>query len=404
MDTKNRVKAITGLAMATIIIGAVFAVMPPVMAVSKGDNFNHIGAGLHETVLVGQNVQFNGTGEPNAWTDPSKVTVEKFDKGHWYHYAGPWSDGKAYNIDWGTWLTLRATDGAINTPLSVKNPYIPLKLKVGDKVVTSIAAGTANFWLDVGGINLFPEDRVDLVIIGPDGQIKYDSVNNQKFTNITVSYLKQTYGNKLVGIDTDGWVIGDYTFHVKTKPEYACGLYAPSVQKSLKIIKGEVSIGADKTSCIENETVRLTVKGVPGDRITVSGPSSDVRFMDGVDDTPASDSGKWIEKYYEFSDTIDEDGTRTYAVKFTDTGSYTITVKHGEDYDTADISVTEKAVTFDVPATVVIGQKFTVKGHANTGHFVTIAVEDKVYNKLDHLVIDENGEFSQDIDLSLIHI
>ena len=75
MDTKNRVNVITGIAMATIIIGAVFAVMPLVivMAVSTGDNFNHIGAGLHETVLVGQNVQFNGTGEPNAWSDPSKV-------------------------------------------------------------------------------------------------------------------------------------------------------------------------------------------------------------------------------------------------------------------------------------------------------------------------------------------
>jgi len=131
MDTKNRVKAITGIAMATIIIGAVFAVMPPVivMAVSTGDNFNHIGAGLHETVLVGQNVQFNGTGEPNAWSDPSKVKVEKFDDGHWYHYAGPWTNGKAYNIDWGTWLTLRATDGTTNTTLSVKELKMPLKLK-----------------------------------------------------------------------------------------------------------------------------------------------------------------------------------------------------------------------------------------------------------------------------------
>jgi len=405
MDTKNRVKAITGIAMATIIIGAVFAVMPPVivMAVSTGDNFNHIGAGLHETVLVGQNVQFNGTGEPNAWSDPSKVKVEKFDRGHWYHYAGPWTNGKVYNIDWGTWLTLRATDGTTNTTLSVKELKMPLKLKVKDKEVTSIAAGTPNFWVDVGGINLLPEDRVDLVIIGPDGQIKYDSVNNQKFTNITVSYLEQTYGNKSVGLKTSGWVIGDYTFQVKTKSEYACGLDVRSVQKSLKIRRCEIAIEVYKPSCIENETVKLTVRGVPGDSITVSGPSSDVRFMDGVYDTPASDSGKWIDRYYRFSDTIDEDGIRLYAVKFTDTGSYTIRVEVPSgvckgDYDTADISVCEKAVTFDVPATVVIGQKFTVKGHANTGHFVTIAVEDKVYNKLDHLVIDENGEFSQDID------
>ena len=403
MDTKNRVKVITGFAMAAIIIGAVFAVMPPVMAVSTGDNFNHIGAGLSETVLVGQNIQFNGTGEPNAWSDPSKVTVKKFDDGNWYHYAGPWSDGKAYNIDWDPSLTLMATDGTINTTLSVKEPKMPLKLKVKDKEVSSIAAGTANFWLDVGGINLLDADRVDLVIVGPDGRIKYDSVNNQQFTNITVSCLKQTYGNKSVGINTNGWEIGDYTFQVKTKSEHACGLDAQSAQKSLKIRKGEISIEADKTSCIESETVKLTVKGVQGDNIIVTGPDNHVIFSPGIYDTPASSSSKWNTQYYNFSDTIDADGIRQYAVEFDETGSYTIKVKVTSgvckgDYDTVDISVSEKAVTFDVPHTVIIGQRFTIKGHANTGNFVTIAVEDHVYSKLDHLTIDENGDFSKEID------
>jgi len=409
MDTKNGVKAITSIAMATIIIGAVFAVMPPVMAVSKGDNFNYIGKeiGVVQDVLRGQNIQFNKTEASNNFT--SKPTVYRYVSGDLEDTWTPDDKWQVHNVNWPTtgayYVSDDTSDKKGQAQISVKDPNIPLKLKVRDKEVSSIAAGTPNFWLDVGGINLLPEDRVDLVIIGPDGQIKYDSVNKQKFTDITVSYLKQTYGNKSVGIKTDGWVIGDYTFQVKTKPEHACGLDASSVEKSLQIRKGEIVIDADKTSCIENETVKLTVKGVQGDNITVSGPGSDVRFMDGVYDTPASDSDRWIEnkKYYSFTDTIDEDGTRTYAVKFTDTGSYTIkvTVNGGTrdgDYDTADISVTEKAVTFDVPATVVIGQKFTVKGHANTGHFVTIAVEDKVYKKLDHLTIDENGEFNQDID------
>ncbi|RLG29052.1 hypothetical protein DRN97_12510, partial [Methanosarcinales archaeon] len=411
MDTKNRVKVVTGFAMAAIIIGAVFAVMPPVivMAVSTGDNFNHIGAGLSETVLVGQNVQFNGTGEPNFWSDPSKVTIQKFDDGNWYHYAGPWSDGKAHNIDWGPSLTLRVTDGTVSTSLSVKEPKIPLKLKVGDKEVSSIAAGTKNFWLDVSGINLLDADRVDLVIVGPDGRIKYDSVNNQQFTNITVSYLKQTYGDKSVGINTNGWEIGDYTFQVKTKSEHACGLDAQSVQKSLEIRKGEISIEADKTSCIESETVKLTVKGVQGDNIIVTGPNNHVIFSPGIYDTPASSSSKWNTQYHNFSDTIDADGIRYYAVEFDETGSYTIKVEVTSgvckgDYDTVDISVSEKAVTFDVPHTVIIGQRFTIKGAANTGHFVTIAVEDHVYPKLDHLTIDENGEFSQDIDTAADNI
>jgi hypothetical protein len=88
---------------------------------------------------------------------------------------------------------------------------------------------------------------------------------------------------------------------------------------------------------------------------------------------------------------------------FNDTGFYTIRVTDWaevDSYDTVDISVTDKEVIFDVPNTVVIGDRFHVKGTANTGQTVTIAVEDEVVQKLYQIVIDENGEFDEAIDTS----
>jgi hypothetical protein len=69
-------------------------------------------------------------------------------------------------------------------------------------------------------------------------------------------------------------------------------------------------------------------------------------------------------------------------------------------YDTVDITVTDKEVIFDMPATIAIGERVAIKGTANTGDTVTIAVNDEVVQKLDAIVIDENGEFEEEIDTS----
>jgi hypothetical protein len=154
---------------------------------------------------------------------------------------------------------------------------------------------------------------------------------------------------------------------VKTKQENACGLEAASSKKYLKIITGEIAIEADKTSTIELQTVRLSVTGVADDpiRVEASPLSKNVIFKGGLYDTPTTDfHGNW------FNDTTDRDGIRTYAVTFNDTGTYTIkvTVTGGErkgDYDTVDITVSEKGVVFDLPSTVVIDEKLDIKGIAN---------------------------------------
>ncbi|MDI6811009.1 MAG: hypothetical protein QMD80_04950 [archaeon] len=388
-------KAIIGIALAAIMVASVMmAMVPTSIAVSKGGNFNYIGANVPtETVLVGQNVQFNDTA-PNKWTNPSTVKVQKFVDGYWYDYDGPWSGGTAYNVAWDPALTLRATDGTDNTSLSVKSPTIPLKLKVGTKEVSSIAKGTPLI-VDVGGINLFDQDGVKLVIMKGGSQIK--TKDGQVFDPITVGLLKDTYGNASVGIDTTNYDVGSYTFQIKTDPAKACGLDAVSAVKNLEIIKGKIAIDAEKTFCVELQSVRLTVTGVPGDDINVaSSPlSPNVIFRAGVDDTP-------VDATNQFNHTIDADGTRTYSVKFNDTGTFTIKVtvtsgpRYGE-YDTVDITVSEKGVEFDVPSTVVIGEKLDIKGVANIGSYVDIFIDDVLYAKLNDLVIEVDGIFSKEV-------
>jgi hypothetical protein len=285
--------------------------------------------------------------------------------------------------------------------LSISEPLMPLELKVGTRKVSSIAVGT-DLTLYTAGMNLFAEDRVDLVIIGPYGQMKYDDVNDQQFTNITVAQLIRYYGDN--NLETTGWSLADYSFQVKTRSANACGLEAASATKALKLEIGEIAIEADMTATVELATVKLVVTGVADDEIHVAASplSVDVVFKAGIDDTPMAATNQ-------FNAIIDADGTRKYAVEFTDTGSYTIRVMvtgpadiggivntRVGDSDTVDITVLEKEVTFDLPSTVVIGDRITIKGTATSGTYVSVYVDDVLYKKLENIVL-VNGEFRQEV-------
>ena len=58
--------------------------------------------------------------------------------------------------------------------------------------------------------------------------------------------------------------------------------------------------------------------------------------------------------------------------------------------------IPEKEVTFDMPSTVVICDRVTIKGTATSGTHVDVYVDDTLYKKLDDLVI-EDGEFSKEV-------
>jgi hypothetical protein len=396
METKMKGKAIIGIFIAAIMIASVLAAtVPMVSAESRSDNFNHIVVQqAAQKVLIGQNLQFEGFDGTVAICRMVSGDIEDV-------YLAD-DNNRIYNVNWPTSGTYYVNYDAATklgaAQLSVEKPDMPLYLKVGTRKVSSLAVGT-NLMVDTGGMNLYNNDLVDLVVIGPDGQIKQDYVNNQQFTDITVSYLVDNYGSAANTLKTSGWTIGAYTFQVRTDQENACGLEAGSRVKPLKILKGEITIEAETTTTVELQTVKLTVTGVADDPTTVEASplSKFVVFKEGIDDTPIGYGfhGNW------FNDTIDADGIRKYAVEFNDMGIYRIkvTVAAGDrkgDYDTVEIMVLEKEVTFDLPPIVVIGDKITIKCTANSGTYVSVYVDDTLYHKLTNMVIEE-GEFCEEV-------
>jgi hypothetical protein len=352
-----------------------------------------------QSVLIGQSLDFF-----TNWGVTNTVTIYRVKDGvEWTKKAdqdntltitgGEWTKDGSYYVNY------NEADRTRDAQLTFSEPDMPLALKVGTKEISSMAQGTPEFKVDTAGMNLFDNDVVDLVIKGPEGQIKIDMKNNQTFTGITVSELK-AFGTEL---KTDGWKIGDYTFQVKTKSAEACGLDAVSAVKTLRIMKGEIAIDAEPTSTIEYDTVTVIVTGVAGDKIeVVADPCEDAKFLVGVDDTPPGATCK-------FDDTIDSGGVMKYAITFSDTGTYTLratvtgpamiggTVNTRiASYDTVDITVLEKAVEFDMPDEVVIGDKIKIRGTSSSGTHVSVYVDDTLYKKLVDIVI-EDGEFDQEV-------
>jgi hypothetical protein len=388
-------KAIIGTVTAVIMLASVMVAMVPIgSAESWGDNFNHILVQtVPQKVLIGQNLQFEDFDAP--------PTVYRLVSGDIENTYPVDSDNRIYNVSWptsGAYYVNYNTSTDYDAQLSVEDVAMPLEIKVDTKKVSSIAVGT-NLTIDTGGMNLYDNDQVDLVVIGPDGQIKYDEVNKQDFTGITVEHLTSEYGdhgNKKY-LKTVNWSIGAYTFQVKTKSENACGLEAKSAVNGLKIMKGAITIEAATASTVELETVKFTVTGVSEDRIKVEGDSENVVFKRGLDDTPMAINTMNIPW---FNDTIDADGIRNYAVEFNDTGSYviTVTVTEGDregDSDTVDITVSEKGVDFYLLSTVVIGDKIAIQGTATSGTYVSVYIDDTLYNELHNITIEE-GEFSEE--------
>jgi len=223
MKTVTKGKVIV---IAAIMLVFVFAA-PMSYAASRGDNYNHIVVQPKpQKVLIGQNLQFEGFAAPPI--------VYRLVSGDIENTFPADSNSRIYNVNWpmsgAYYVNYNSTTENADAQLSVEAVNIPLELKVGTTTVSFIAVGT-KLRVDTAGINLFDEDIVDLIIKGPDGQIKYDMGNDQQFTDRAVSELKK-YGTD--GLKTTGWKIGNYTFQIKTESAHACGLYAVSEKKDVK--------------------------------------------------------------------------------------------------------------------------------------------------------------------------
>ncbi|OFV67148.1 MAG: conserved hypothetical protein, secreted [Candidatus Syntrophoarchaeum caldarius] len=378
--------------------------------VNPGVKILNLTNGDDDSVIIGQEILFvNGT-------LPSSIKIEGYDDTNTEGYvktvtttrtesvgngscASDTIDLQGIYFDAGTltktgkykviWDTSDPSNNSMNISVSEPSTWT-FEMKVGTKTVSSITKGTT-LKIETSP-DLEANDSVNLVIINPDGvQLTENPADStQDFKDINMSKLLDYSSN---GINTTGWQVGTYRIYMETNEEYAQGQEMVSAEQTLSVNKGEIDISAEKTSAVELETIKLTVTGVANRGILISGNDSHVIFPAGQEDNPNTAST------YTFGDTLDEDGTKTYAVYFDDTGSYTITVWDNVtgETETVDISVEEKAVTFDMVSVATIGDKLVIKGTANTGDTVDIAVEDYVYSSLNDLVIDENGEFEKEI-------
>ncbi|RCV63362.1 hypothetical protein C5S53_14525 [Methanophagales archaeon] len=186
MGTKMKGKAILCILMAAIMVVSVLAVaMPMAVAKSNGGNFNIIEGARTQKVLIDQNLEFKGYGDD--------VIVARIVSGDRENVYQTDAQNRIYNVNLQTsgafYVNYDPATKLGAAQLSVEMPDMPVELKVGTRRVESIAAGT-DLKVYTGGINLYEQDRVDLVIIGPDGRIKADTINNQYFTDISVSELK----------------------------------------------------------------------------------------------------------------------------------------------------------------------------------------------------------------------
>jgi hypothetical protein len=320
----------------TVIVGSV-------AAYSNGGQYNIInndGAVIVQPVLIGQDLSF-----AEGW-GAKLVTIFRVNDGLVNWPKIDWAitadlenkiriSGDEWLKDGAFYVNYDMTTGSADAQLSFSEPNMPLEIKVDTKKVSSIAMGT-NITIDTIGMNLFEEDVVDLIVNSPDGQIKTDLKNFQQFAGITVRDLKANYGNN--NLKTKGWTLGNYTFQIMTKPGYACSLEAESLVRNLTIRSDKINITTDTLSCHELQTVKLIVMGVAGDVIKVESVplSPHVLFLAGIDDTP-------VDATNQFTDTIDADGIRTYRVKFTEAGTYSIrvTVIGGEragDFDRVGVT------------------------------------------------------------------
>ncbi|RCV63900.1 hypothetical protein C5S53_11430 [Methanophagales archaeon] len=419
-----RGKVIIGIVMVTIMLLVIVAMVPTGSAIDIIEEYQairngypvnpgfvviEITNGTTDAIKLGQEIIFNNTedtvmieGILGTNTDGELFSTSAFktETVDGKIVDGIFFDTKAMTRT-GTYIV---TSGALTQQISVSTPTIPLELKVGPDVVSTICAGT-NLRVDCSGVtDLSPYDGVDLVITDPRGrQIKTWTVDGetQKYDEINVAQLVE-YGSTdpAKQIDTTDWLLGTYTFSVETEEENARGLDLRSPTKILTMLKGEVDIDVDKTEVGELQSVTVTVTGIYAHTMHVEATAGKnyVEFEEGLDDFADTYNREYGNSgYYGFDFLIEGDGQMQFSVRFYDTGAYTIEAIDTDtgDEDTVDVKVTEKEVIFDMPSTVVIGEDLEVRGTTNAGDYIDIAVED--YIVYTGIPIENDGSFEEDL-------
>lgn len=403
--TTNNGKAIIGILMAAIMIASVFAAMVPTGSATTGAK-NEITVGASNSVIIGQKLMFQGTDLGFTIVGKAPDTVEGVTIGTATDSFSStlFTTAGTYFVD--SDATTPGGYDAGETTLSVADLSFTVALKIGGDTVTATTAGQI---LDVSVTTNIPD--------AAQGDIKLTKVEGSKL--LTVDGAGDALENLVMGgvadpgaiggftLDTTGFSTGEYEIYVKTDKGEADGLSASSNTVTLTIYKEEITLTADKEEPVIDKDVKFTVQGPPDTGIVISTDETDVAEMQtGAEKVPAG-VPSWDAATGEFrldgadpGFTTNENGVFTFIMQFNDDKKVNVKVRDVADTidDDIDIDVQARAVTLEAPSSVTIGDKFTISGTANIGSTVDVAVEGTVYAALNDLVIDENGEFSKEVD------
>ncbi len=350
-------------------------------------NYNNISIkldGIDANVILGQDIQFY---DENGRKVAGRVILERQsdeNKGETVSSdSNGWFDTRLLNNTGNYTATCPDCQSVQPTTIHVGTTKIILELKKGTSTISSVSQGS-HFTIKLT-TSLDANDGVSLKVKNPDGDtVKKNPADGTVFDGVNVSYLQN------LDINTTGWEIGTYTFRVSTSETKARGLVLKSEEKTLEIVKPSIEIKAEETTVGVGEPVKLTVTGVPGHNITVTGGQYAL-FPGGVNNNPSNDT---IDT---FTHSIGSGGKRTYTVIFNKTGSHKVKVTDTDSgkEDTVDISVVKRKVTFYMPDTCVIGDDLVINGTATAGDTVDIAIDDVIV--MTDIVIDDNGDFKEDL-------
>jgi len=388
-----------GIAMAAIMIASIFGAMVPTASAAcpapgGGGASTPISLNTGGNALIGQKICFTDiAANTTTVTIAGDTASGSTTAGEVFSASVPAVGDTIFNTNVMTKTGkyyIKDNRNLANVELLIGTATLTVDVKVDTKSVTSVAQG-GTFKVDVTD-NLLSNDVVKLRIKNPDGTVL--TANPTTLENFVDRPISDIRGLEV--LTGPQWKLGTYTLWVETTADKASGLTKKSNEITLRLMKGEIDIVADKTTVAEGGAVRLTVTGPAFDKIDVtSSDPAKTTFPANQEDNGAGGS-ELINKE------IDSDGVRTYIVTFSDTGSFTITVKDTTLDLTEDVTITviEKVVNFDVLGSAIIGSKLMIRGTANTGQWVQIAVDDEICDELKKVVLDENKEFSKEIDTS----
>ncbi len=412
-------KAIIGIAMAAIMLASVFAAMVPTGTAREDNGYIE----SEDTLFCGENKLLFAT----DWADTIRLEgrensaegeVISIGAGENFYIARDAVEG-VYNII--------NQSGGINGTVTIKKPSITGNVYLAGTVDSidgkSIPVGqdikiraSPNFGGFIKQNGTGDPGKIKIKLIDPD---EYETVHKKNATGTQMDFDDWS---------TIDWDTGTWKVKIVTDKASCNELDVSSPEYEFTVRSEELVIEAVEDEVGKREDILLTVRGNPkyyyyfAIENVVNEEEPQIQDTEDVKGTGTGEgkagnlTAAWIKTGADGVadikiNTTDAD-ERTYTMNVYDTYQVADAVPNETDVfaapadvigekedDDVDVKVEEAEVTFDIPASTVIGEEVTIKGAISAGDKVDIVIED-ANEVFDDVPVDENDEFEEDWDTS----